>query len=432
MFDHQRRWWDLPNFVKALVGGFGSGKTSIGGKRIISLALENAPAPVAVVSPTFAMARETVIVTIDEFLKGKQSLLGRGFHYRHNRQFHQFIISYHGRRGRILVYSGDNPDSLRGPNLAAAWIDEPFIQDVDVARQMVARIRHPLAVRKELLLTGTPEQLNWGYDLCSNGVLYDTVDERGDPAGAGRRLDVGMVVASTEMNLAIGRDYVERLKHTYSDRAAQAYIYGQFVNLGTGLVYYGFDPRLSKVDDDGAIPDGVELGVGMDFNVDPMAAVVFWRSGDRLHFFDEIELPNADTQYMADILRERYGRRLQYVYPDATGSARRTSSPGGKSDFNYLQDAGFVILARSENPKRRDRYNSVNGRLRAGPDGQPRITISSRCRHLVKYLLTYSHERMNETSQRRMSHLLDAFSYPVAYLFPADRETVTQRRLTGY
>ena len=49
MFSHQRDWWALPNFIKALVGGYGSGKTLIGSKRIIALALVNAPCPVAIV-----------------------------------------------------------------------------------------------------------------------------------------------------------------------------------------------------------------------------------------------------------------------------------------------------------------------------------------------------------------------------------------------
>lgn len=434
MFPSQRRWWELPNFIKVFVGGYGSGKTSINARRAIASALENAPCPVAVVSPTFAMARETTIQTIHEMLNGKQSVLGsRAFSYTYNKTFHSFIVRYRGRLGRILIYSGENPNSLKGPNLGAAYIDEPFIQHVDVFKQMLARVRHPQAKVREIGLTGTPEQLNWGYDLC--------IGE------AEQKYDVGVIQTSTRENLALPEAYLTTLERAFSEKEAQAYVDGNFVQLAVGQVFHAFDPLIHRCSGDMPplydklpntpltidgeivrIPNGAELGAGMDFNVNPMSAAVFWRLNNHIHFFDEIELPNSDTEEMCKELIRKYGSRLRVIYPDPSGNSRATSTPGGKTDFWWIRQLGFSIEAPPESYGRRDSFNAVNGKLKSRA-GFCTLTFAHRCKKLVKYLSTYTWELMNK--QKSMSHLLDAFRYPVTRLFPVMKPQLAVTKLQG-
>lgn len=412
MWGHQQRWWRLKNFIRVLVGGYGSGKTLAICKRMLALALQNAPAPCALVSPTFPMARQTTITTCIELLEGKRMLYGsRRFWWKYNSSTHAFTFRHRGRTATLIIYSGDNPLSLRGPNLGAAGIDEPFIQDEDVFKQMVARVRHPAAKIREINITGTPEQLNWGYDLCVGDL--------------NEQHDVGVVQASTRENLALDPGYVTRLLGAMTGKAADAYVEGKFVSLAEGMVYYAFDAMENVVRL--PMPPGAELGAGMDFNVNPMAATVFWRAGSHMHFIDEIELPNADTEYMCSELLDRYPD-LRHVYPDATGAARSTNAPGGKSDFTYIKQAGLEINARPSNPLRKDRYNAVNGKFKPA-EGKLTLTVAPTCKKLRKYLSVYSHELMRK--QERYSHLLDAFSYPISYLFPVDREALRLARLEG-
>lgn len=440
MFEPQLEWWYLPNFIKVLVGGYGAGKTISAAKRAIASALINAPVPVATVSPTFTMARDTIITTIEELLDGKRNLLGPGFRWTYNKSTHKFTIKYKGRRARITCYSGDNPLSLRGPNLGAAYIDEPFIQDYAVFKQMLARVRHPDAKMLEIALTGTPEQMNWGYDLCVG-------EERG-------KHDVGYVVAPTASNLVLSRAYVERLLNSYSAKEAEAYVGGKFVNLTTGAVYHAFDSfantvkggelpsalasapvdrvtlRALKGQEERVVkvPKAAELGCGMDFNVDPMSATVFYTYGDLIHFIDEIELPNSDTEEMTEVLRERWGDRLQTIYPDPACRQRRSNAPGGITDKKLLERAGYKIEAPTKSYPRRDSFNACNAKFKAR-DGSITATVDRGCVKLIKYLGTYSYELMNK--QKQMSHLLDAFRYPTTRLFPIDRETVKQGRLSS-
>lgn len=413
MWSHQREWWDLKTFIKVIVGGYGSGKTNVGSKRVIASALTNAPAPVAVISPTYKIAKETSILTLYELLAGKRSLYGANqFWWKFNKTDHEFQIRYRGRDARILIYSGDNPLSLRGPNLAAAWIDEPFIQDKEVFMQMLARVRHPAAVQSEILLTGTPESLNFGYEICEG-------DEK-------ENYDIDYVIASTRSNKILLPGYVERLEEAYTEKAASAYIDGNFINMSEGMIFYAFD-RMEHVRDL-SIPDGITLGAGMDFNVNPMAMTVFWRAGSHMHTIKEYQLPNADTEFACQMLREDFGERLTTIYPDATGNARKTAAPGGKTDFYYIRKAGFEIAAKATNPKRRDSYNAVNGKFKP-KNGQMTLTISPACKKLKGYLLQYSYELMNK--QEKMSHLLDAFRYPVSYLFPVDADVARTLRVSG-
>jgi len=853
MWQHQRDWWALPNFVRLMVTGYGGGKTLTFCKRMIDLALINAPAPVAMVSPTYTMALDTTIATTAELLEGKRSLLGKALWWDYNQNRHLFVIRYGGRVGHLKVYSGDNPLRLRGPNLAAAGIDEPFIQAAEVFKQLVARVRHPRAKRKEINLTGcvhpdtlilpatgmipikvldpgdlpvkgygeidasvsglsgqfqkatrffnngeaetiklfaqggysleattnhqvwvmganglpvwrrldeltesdhvalgrganvwpgrdpsigfkpspathrnkntlprgykmtdvmayflglwvaegsldglgrvrisctekvkdllrdgvdglkatpvprrpeqvnlnsvhlieymrhigmpmvlaphktlpawvgqgreswaraflsglydgdghvsgpsiglssssealidgvqclllnfgvvttktykktpptervkvwsegwqlkashadsvklarlltfqierkqqaaqalvfdrvndgvphqkslileawrarskkrwrtqagrlepnkiieqannttvlsyptladfvsyweenegalirpvrqiqqniddhykwapvqrlspgrcqtvdlcvpethaywsngfishnTPEQLNWGYDLAIGDPDFGTYD-------------VGMVQASTAANRALGQDYVTRLLGSLSDKEAEAYVSGQFINLSTGLIFHAFSPEANVMRL--RPPDGAVWGAGMDFNVDPMAAVVFWHTKDHIHVVDVIEIANSDTQEMCGHLREHYPK-IQTVYPDPSGRQRRSSAPGGKTDFHYIKQAGFEIDAPLAHDPLRDSRNAVNGALRPSV-GLPRMTISPECKKLIKYLGLYSHELLNK--QKDMSHALDAMRYPVARLMPVLRGTGGVRRLHG-
>jgi len=213
MWPSQRTWWELPSFVRLFVGGYGSGKTLQLDKRMLTLAMINGsdmrphkrtggewykdyraivqPVPVAIVSPTFPMARDTVLLTMEGILDSleqwanywrmRPDVEDRWVGYRVKKTAPYQIDVYYKRGshrprcGRILIYSGENPDKLKGPNLAAAGIDEPFIQDLAVFEQMIARCRHPRARQREVNLTGcvVPETLV----LTDKGIVtIDSLD----------------------------------------------------------------------------------------------------------------------------------------------------------------------------------------------------------------------------------------------------------------
>jgi len=137
------------------------------------------PPPVAIVSPTYSIARETTLSTIESLLinlelwyaywRSKPEIEKRWIGYEIKRTA-PYVVKiwykrgrYRPKMGRILIYSGENADKLKGPNIAAVGIDEPFIQPLAVFEQMIARCRHPQARIREVNLTGcvTRDTLVW-------------------------------------------------------------------------------------------------------------------------------------------------------------------------------------------------------------------------------------------------------------------------------
>jgi hypothetical protein len=406
MWSHQREWWGLPNFIRGLVTGYGGGKTLALAKRMTWLSMINAPIPVITVSPTYPMALNTIVQSINELLDGRMASERGGSHKLFKSHPYRFEISLNGRLGTILCMSGEKPSRLKGTNIAAAGIDEPFIQQREVFEQVLSRIRHPLAKRRELNITGTPEGVvGWGADLFEGELR--------------QKHDVGLVQCGSSANRALPTDYIKRLVDTFDDNTRAAYVDGKFVNMHAGRVYHAFDPTVHVVDL--PVPTGAEWGCGMDFNVHPMAFTVFWRVGERVHVVAEFELPNSDAQDAASVLLKAHPA-CQNVYPDASGNSRSANSPGGKSSFHYLKQAGLRVLAHSSNPPLRDRFNATNGAFKTG-----KLTIGPACRNVRSYLLAYTHAEMNKPYQKDMSHLLDAFSYPIAYLLPAVRRMTTAK-----
>lgn len=422
MWPHQRAWWRLPNKIPLLLGGYGAGKSIQLGKWIIASALLNAPAPVGLVSPSLVFARKSIILTLDDLLAGKRDLLGeRKFNYRKRVAPEiAYDVWHENKWGTILLFSGEDPDRIKGANLAEMGIDEPFLMPQAVLRNSIARCRHPQGKRHRIAMTGTPEGLGWGYEVIE-----------GEHAG---RYDIGVVRASTRENLALPRDYVADLERGFDDKARAAYIEGQFVNLAEGQVYYAFDPAHNI---DGAcdtVPHGAELWAGMDFNVDPMAFCVGWVTrgpNGHMHVLAEYEQDTSSTPAACKTLIDDWAKPqgLRYVYPDASAQQRHTNADGAPSDLQAIQGAGFIAQMRPSNPLRRDRYNSVNGML-----AHRRLTISPRCRKLRQYMTGLTHSNMNkrgDSGGQRMTHLTDALGYPVHFLFPSDRPTMSVNRLAG-
>ena len=394
---HQKKWWNLPNYMKALVGGFGCGKTHIGALRAMYLSYLHAPLPGQYVSPTFAMAKKTIIETLIAIMDKA------GLTYTYHKQDHIFHIWNWG--GVIYIGSGDDPNSLKGPNLAWMGIDEPFIQDKRVLDIALSRIRVGDAKKRELFMTGTPEELNWGHDICMNDS---------------GQYDIGYVVGRTKDNTYLGEEFYKTLYNAYTPEMRDAYLEGKFVNLKVGRAYKAFDrDRHVKHTDIG----NLEVCAGIDFNVDYMSAEIFAHGNGWMHFFDEIRLSNSNSFELSDALARKYPGIK--IYPDATGSMRKSSST--KSDHQIFRDAGFSIYARHENPRVMDRVNAVNAMLI-----KDRITIEpGKCDWLVKDLerVVFKSGDLDKQSDPALTHASDGAGYAVAYLYPVQkREAFTISR----
>src|SRR5690606_16492300 len=177
-----------------------------------------------------------------------------------------------------------------------------------------------------------------------------------------------------------------------------------------GRVYSNFD---RDVHIDASVEDtGAELLVGMDFNVNPMSAVIAVRAADECHVLDALELPVSNTEEMAAEIRRRYPNRRIIVCPDPSGRARKTSAPVGQTDFTILQRAGFKVRAPNVAPLVVDRENNTQALLRSA-DGRVRIKVHPRAKALIRGWdgLTYKEGTSQRDKTLGLDHICDAFDY---------------------
>src|SRR5690606_34436550 len=93
---------------------------------------------------------------------------------------------------------------------------------------------------------------------------------------------------------------------------------------------------------DFAFNPALPIRIGMDFNIDPMSAVIVQQQANgELWVVDEVVLFGSNTEEMADEIARRYWRYMNQIvfYPDPAGNNRNHDR--GESSLEILREAGF-------------------------------------------------------------------------------------------
>lgn len=207
----------------------------------------------------------------------------------------------------------------------------------------------------------------------------------------------------------LSKGYLKRLSRLSEEMRAR-FESGEFQDASDGEAYYAFvrDKHVKET------PKAVgSLLIGMDFNVDPMTAVICQYINGIFYIHDEVFLRNSDTFKMSDALIKKNYRGL--VIPDSTGKNRKTS---GKSDHQILKDYGFRIPNGVRNPYVSDRVNNVNRLLTEG-----RIIINPRCKKLIGDLekVVWKNNSLDQKSTpeaKLLTHISDCLGYVCWHIDP--------------
>ncbi len=308
--------------------------------------------------------------------------------------------------GSVISLKGaEKPNNLRGRALDFVVLDEFADMRPEAWFEV---IRPSLSDRQgSAVFIGTPKGRNHFYDLWAKGV-----DGANDWSSFQYTTLAGGNVSESEIQAARG-DLDER---TFN----QEYC-AEFVTY-SGLLYYAFSRELSVSD---YSEDNAPLHVGMDFNLDPMSAVICIRKGEKLYAIDEIVMYGSNTDEMVAELKNRYPNRQIIIYPDPASRQRRTSA-GGRTDLSILQNAGFSVKAKNSHALVRDRVNAVNSRLLSS-NGDRNLFVSPRCKQTIKSLerQTYKEGTSIPNKDNGFDHMNDALGYLVEYLFPVRTEYST-------
>jgi len=384
--------FDSKERFRVVVAGRRFGKTFLSICELIDVAVPNPDSHCWYVAPTYKAAKE---IAWDMLIS---HVAPEWIHKSNETALTLTLIN----GSTIALKGAEKPDNLRGRSLDFVVMDE-FADMRPEAWYEV--IRPSLSDRQgSALFIGTPKGRNHFYDLWTRGADGNTDWQ----AFQYTTIDGGQVTA----------EEIEAAKRDLDERTFNQEYNAQFVNY-QGIIYYNFDrtESVSKITDDGSM-----LHIGMDFNLDPMSAVVAIREGSTLKIMDEIVIYGSNTDEIVDEIKTRYPSRQICVYPDPAARQRKTSA-GGRTDLSILQNAGFAVKVRDKHSAIRDRINSVNARLKSA-DGQRHLTIDPKCKQVIKSLerQTYKEGTSQPDKDSGFDHMNDALGYLIDFLYPIKRQ----------
>jgi hypothetical protein len=381
----------------AAVAGFGSGKTEVAMLRMFTTMFQYPRANMLYLAPTFPLIRDIFYPKVEEFLENL------GLKYIINKSEHTIKLKKYG---RVFCRTMEHPFRIIGFEVLDAFLDEldvlPEVKAREVWRKAKARCRQKVDGKKsQMFLTTTPEGFKATYQMFKKNPL------------PGSHL-VQMSTYSNAHNLP--DDYIVELMANYPAQLIEAYINGEFVNLVDLPVWGSYDA--DKNDSTEGVHKKDELIVGMDFNVGRGCAIVYVMRTTGIHAVDEV-YNSYDTPDTIRVLKDRYPNHAITVYPDASGSSRKSVN-ATISDIATLRQAGYTVKSNNRNPSIKDRVMATNAKFCNGLGVRSLFVNKTACPNYSDALIkqVYDKNGLPQKGADAFDDMTDAGSYPIAYLFP--------------
>ena len=305
-------------------------------------------------------------------------------------------------KSTITLRGSENFDALRGVGLDMVIFDEFS----DINKEAWYEVLRPTLsdTNGHALFCGSPRGFgNWSYELFKMGETnkewesfkYTTLE--------------GGQVPDTE---------IEQAKQDLDIRTFQQEYEATFVNY-SGMIYYNFSRADNLIDKYNK--NSLVLHIGLDFNVDPMCAVVSVIENEKVIVIDEIQIYSSNTNEMCEEINNRYKDKKIVVYPDPSARQRKTSA-GGLTDLAILKNFGLEVKCRNTAPLVRDRINSVNAKLKTVA-GKNNLFILNSCKNVIKSIERQIYKEGTHIPDKDsgFDHMNDALGYLIEFNFPIKR-----------
>ena len=398
---------------KGFSGPVGSGKSAALCSEALRRSFLNRGRQGLLAAPTFGMLRDAALVTFMQLLADADV----DFEYRKT----DGELAIGSAASIVLLRSLDEPERLRGTNLAWFGIDELSYATESAWLRLEARLRDPKARSLSGFAVWTPQGHDWIYRRFIQKPI----------------VGYGCVRAQAFENrflLDKTPDYYSRLESSYDPKFYQQEALGEYINSRADRVYHCFNGSVHIVRQ--AYDPHSPLLWALDFNVAPMSSVLLQKYGDKLVVIDEIVLPRATTAEACMEFENRYKGHagLVEVFGDASGRNMHTT---GTTDYatlqTYLYRAGFRqvrVRVPNTNPPVLDRVRKVNALLTSAL-GEVRLEMDSRCRELIKDMeeVLFKPESgvVDKMRDSLRTHASDALGYAVWELF-GDKPRVGEQK----
>jgi len=348
-------------------------------------------------APTFAMLRDATLTS----LFGMMDELEVDFDIRKS----DGELSLLSPDSVVLLRSLEEPERLRGTNLAWFAVDELSYTREEGWLRLEARLRDPNATALSGFGVWTPQGHDWIYKRFIHNPVSGYICVRAKP------FENRHVLERTP-------DYYERLETSYDPRFYRQEVLGEYVNSKADRVYHCFNRAIHVVRQkyDPQRP----LMWALDFNVAPMSSVVVQNFDGKLSVVDEIVLDRATTDEACQEFENRYRMHSAglEIFGDASGRNMHTT---GNTDYtmlqSYLYRAGFrnvKLRVPSKNPPVLSRVQRVNALL-TNALGEVRLEVDPRCKELIadfeEVLFKPESGIVDKVRDLRRTHASDALGY---------------------
>jgi hypothetical protein len=414
-FPSQRRFYDTSAKYSGFSGPVGSGKTYALVYKALKMATANPGCTGLLGAPTIPMLRSVTITAMLEVLEKHRI----PFVFRS-----QSASLFLKRSGSKIVFRPlEYFDRLRGYNLAWFGIDELTYCKEGAWQVLQQRIRDPKARRLGGFAVWTPKGFDWVYDRF---ISPASRLEGHEAILAGPRENVAVLQKNPK--------YYEELKASYDDKFYRQEAEGEYLNIFSGRVYYGYEPEKNDADVIAFSPHK-RLNWALDFNIDPMSSVLLQDMGGNIQVLDEISLRGASVNDMCAKFIERIVP-LQRTFADAYGPSRlfevgvygdAAANSGNiqtkKSDYQAIKEyfrsypeIKLVWNENTSNPAIKDRVAAVN-RMLCDAQGRVRVAVDKRCKELRADFLKVSWKQgaegfeLDKKSDSKRTHMSDGFGY---------------------
>ena len=380
-----------------VIGGKGSGKSTATAYSAAMLAYHWAPESDGLAfAPTLQQVKDLIIAKWEEVApKGLYEICTSGDKKRgaHIKVFHP---KARGRRKTTFIYLRTEEASARVEGLSVGWAWGEEIQDCEELWDLAGdRIRDMNCPRLVRFGAGLPQQ-GWLEDIheaIPNGEY--------DP-----ETDTEWVQCTTYDNEAyLPSGFIASRVATLTNEEKRNRIDGLFVSAADS-VYSTFDRRVNVRP---CPPDLVlPLYIGIDFNNNPMSAVMMQRASAEWRAIGEVSRRGTTEEHAARIVEwcntNRFNHKLAKCVPDASGSAKQHAT--GKTDHEILRQAGLELCGPKANPPIKDRDNAVLKAIKRG--GKPYLFIDPSCHQLITAI-----SKLRNTGRERSpyTHSTDCLGY---------------------
>jgi PBSX family phage terminase large subunit len=375
----QRRFHSSKAKFKAFISGIGAGKTTAGCVESIREATKQPGSHGIIVAQTYRVLEDTIKPLffklcpkeiIKDYIKGEVKLI---------------LIN----GSDILFRSGEDPEKLRGLNLAWFWMDEAALQKEKVFQILLGRIRQ-VGYELKGWVTTTPKGFTWihKYWVAEPQEGFE------------------MFQTSTRENTYLLPEYVEDLEKNYTGVFANQEIEGQFVSF-EGVVFPYFNLNIHSISDEAMMGKFNRVVAGVDFGFTNPSVCLFIGIDDdnNLYIFDEIyerKLPSSEFFSMIEDRNRLYNADIFYCDP---------SEPGLIDEMNRRG-----IMAMKADNDIMAGISRISNRLK-GINGKPSLYISDKCVNTIMEFQNYRYptgkddKPIQEKPLKIFDHSIDSARY---------------------